>query len=214
MRAAAQDVPPPLDEKAIEQFLLQAKVVRTRAAGKGITGSIRATLTDGTLTHDAQIQTIDEYKREFQGPKGIERDFRDSWTFNVAAYRVARLDEMAGGMPHRHEQLTEGAALPLVHGAWLTALAFSALNAWLLRSRLFGPLLRDWQERRGVRRRVKVVAIAIIPIAILFSIYVAQLSWPLVAVVVVLALIGIVVIILLPEVKDKKEDHSQEPSDF
>lgn len=88
---AAQDAAAPLDDKAIEQFLLQAKVVRTRAAGKGITGSIRATLTDGTLTHDAQIQTVDEFKREFQGPKGIERDFRDSWTYNVAAYRVARL---------------------------------------------------------------------------------------------------------------------------
>src|SRR5512145_2237731 len=73
---AAQAPAPPLDDKGIEQFLLQAKVVRTRSAGKGITGSIRATLTDGTLTHDAQIQTIDEFKREFQGPKGIERDFR------------------------------------------------------------------------------------------------------------------------------------------
>ncbi len=30
----------------------------------------------------------------------------------------------------------EGAAIPLVHGAWLTALAFSALNAWLLRTRI------------------------------------------------------------------------------
>lgn len=88
---AAQAPTPPLDDKAIEQFLLEAKVVRTRSAGKGITGSLRATLSDGTLTHDAQIQTIDESKREFHGPKGIERDFRDSWTYNVAAYRVARL---------------------------------------------------------------------------------------------------------------------------
>ncbi len=30
----------------------------------------------------------------------------------------------------------EGVAIPLVHGAWLTALAFSALNAWLLRVRI------------------------------------------------------------------------------
>lgn len=88
---AAQAPAAPLDDKAVEQFLLTAKVVRTRSAGKGITGSLRATLTDGTLTHDAQIQTIDESKQEFQGPKGIERGFRDTWTYNVAAYRVARL---------------------------------------------------------------------------------------------------------------------------
>src|SRR5947207_1871164 len=37
------------------------------------------------------------------------------------------------------------------------------LNAWLLRSRLFGPLLRDWQEHRAVRPRVKVTALSIIP---------------------------------------------------
>jgi methyltransferase len=30
----------------------------------------------------------------------------------------------------------EGFALPLVHGAWLTALVFSVLNAWLLRTRI------------------------------------------------------------------------------
>jgi len=30
----------------------------------------------------------------------------------------------------------EGVALPLVHGAWLSALLFSALNAWLLRTRI------------------------------------------------------------------------------
>lgn len=32
--------------------------------------------------------------------------------------------------------VVEGAALPLVHTAWLTALAFTALNAWLLRVRI------------------------------------------------------------------------------
>lgn len=30
----------------------------------------------------------------------------------------------------------EGVALPLIHGAWLTAAAFSAVNAWLLRTRI------------------------------------------------------------------------------
>lgn len=82
------------DAAAIEKFLLDAKIVRTRSAGKGVTGSVRATLTDGTVTHDAQIQTVDETKREFQTSKGIERDFRDSWTFNIAAYRIARLIDL------------------------------------------------------------------------------------------------------------------------
>jgi methyltransferase len=32
--------------------------------------------------------------------------------------------------------VVEGAALPLVHAAWLTALVFTVLNAWLLRVRI------------------------------------------------------------------------------
>ena len=50
-----------------------------------------ATLSDGKLTHDAHIQNIDETKREFRTNQGVEFDFRDSWTFNVAAYKIDRL---------------------------------------------------------------------------------------------------------------------------
>jgi hypothetical protein len=90
----APPLPPPagtMPDVDIERFLLEARIVKTRSAGKGITGSIRATLTDGTITHDAQIQTIDEAKREFRSMEGVEFNFRDSWTFNVAAYRIDRM---------------------------------------------------------------------------------------------------------------------------
>jgi hypothetical protein len=89
--AKAASSPVRLSDSDIETFLLKAKVVRTKGAGKGITGSLRATLTDGTLTHDAHIQTIDESKREFKGTQGTELNFRDSWSFNVAAYRISRM---------------------------------------------------------------------------------------------------------------------------
>ena len=57
-----------------------------------MTGSLQATLSDGKLTHDAHIQTIDEHKQQFQGDKGgVEFDFRDSWTFNIAGYKIDRL---------------------------------------------------------------------------------------------------------------------------
>jgi hypothetical protein len=80
-----------LTDAEIERFLQTARVVRTRGTSKGVTGSRRATLTDGQLTHDAQIQTIDESKREFQSKRGTEFNFRDSWTFNVAAYKLDRM---------------------------------------------------------------------------------------------------------------------------
>lgn len=89
--AAAAATPAPMTDAEIEQFLRTAKIVRAREAGKGVTNSIRATLSNGTFTHDAHIQTIDEYKREFRGHMTLELDFRDSWKFNVAAYKLDRL---------------------------------------------------------------------------------------------------------------------------
>ncbi len=77
-----------------EEFLKKAKIVRTRGAGKGVTGTTRATLSDGTITHDASIQTIDEYMQEFKSAKGVEFNFRDSWRYNVAAYRLDRMLEI------------------------------------------------------------------------------------------------------------------------
>lgn len=83
--------PAVLDSAAIEAFLLNAKVVSTRPIDKGVTGATRATLTDGVLTHDAQIQTVDEFKPVYRTRSGEERNFRDSWRFNVAAYKIDRM---------------------------------------------------------------------------------------------------------------------------
>ena len=75
----------------IERFLKEADVVSTRSPKKGVTDSLRATMSDGKLTHDAHVQHIDEAKREFRTNQGVEFDFRDSWMFNVAAYKIDRL---------------------------------------------------------------------------------------------------------------------------
>jgi hypothetical protein len=78
----------------IERFLSNAKIVTMRSAGKGITNSRRATLTDGTLTHDAHVQTIDDWKLEFKTAAGTELNFRDTYKSNIAAYLLNRLLEL------------------------------------------------------------------------------------------------------------------------
>lgn len=80
-----------LSDTEIEKFLREARIERQRAAGKGVTNSTRVTMTDGTITHDAHVQTIDEQKTTGPGPRGLELNFRDSWRYNVAAYRLDRL---------------------------------------------------------------------------------------------------------------------------
>lgn len=79
------------------------------------------------------------------------------------------------------------------------------LNERLHRSRLFGPMLRDWQEKRAVRPRVKVTAVCVIPAAIMTSAYFGQLSWPLLLLLGGLGLIGFIVVIRLPVVRDEDE---------
>ena len=89
--AAVQPATPQLSDEQIERFLKDAKIVKTKGIGKGVTGSVRATLTDGTITHDAQIQQIEEKKATFDAPGAQEFNFEDSWRYNVAAYRVNKM---------------------------------------------------------------------------------------------------------------------------
>ena len=89
--AAPAAVRAPLSDAEIEEFLLKGQVIRTKGVKKGTTGTTRVTMTVGDFTHDGQIQTIDVSKREFRTDRGVEFNFRDSWMFNVAAYKIDRL---------------------------------------------------------------------------------------------------------------------------
>lgn len=66
-------------------------MIKSRAVNEGITGIRRLTLTDGTVTHDAAFQTIDEAKANFDAGAASEINFRDSWKYSVAAYRLGKL---------------------------------------------------------------------------------------------------------------------------
>ncbi len=80
-----------LSHDEMEAFLLKATVTNTRNAGKGVTGSTRVTLSDGRMTHDAQVQAVDLYKSVFQAGKASEVNFRDTYRYNIGGYRLARL---------------------------------------------------------------------------------------------------------------------------
>jgi len=83
---------PTLTKEQIKQFLLTAKVVKSEHTKKGITEPWRLTLTDGTLTHDASFQAINEHKPRMQLASGTtELNFIDSYKYNIAAYQLAEL---------------------------------------------------------------------------------------------------------------------------
>jgi hypothetical protein len=88
----------PLGEQ--EHFLLTAQIDTESAAGKGLNGTRKAILSDGVRTHAAHIQTIDVYTPLFKGKDGSqEPDFKDTWKFNVAAYRLAKLLHLTSMVP-------------------------------------------------------------------------------------------------------------------
>ena len=80
-----------LSPQDIEQFLLTAEIVDARPIGKGVTNSWRLTLSDGATTHDAAFQSIEVRKKFARVGRRTEMMFADSYHFNIAAYRLARL---------------------------------------------------------------------------------------------------------------------------
>lgn len=81
-----------LTVEQMEEFLLHARILKSRPIGKGVTGSRVATLSDGRLTHDAHIQSVDIEKRILRPARGpIELNYKDHYRYNIAAYRLARV---------------------------------------------------------------------------------------------------------------------------
>lgn len=80
-----------LTREQIENFLLTAKIIGNKPASKGVTHTYRLTLSDGTMTHDAHFQPINETKASVQLSSGTELGFVDSYRYNIAAYRLAVL---------------------------------------------------------------------------------------------------------------------------
>ena len=90
--AHAQEASPRvLSPQAMEAFLLNAELSDVRGAGGGVTGSLRATASDRQLTHDVHIQTVDDYRSGIIVAGRAELNFRDSYSYNIAAYRLAVL---------------------------------------------------------------------------------------------------------------------------
>jgi uncharacterized membrane protein YbaN (DUF454 family) len=76
-----------------------------------------------------------------------------------------------------------------------------ALHRRLVRSPLFGPMVRDWEQYRGVRRSAKATAVVLIAAVIGASLAFAQLSPLLQGLLIGLGAVGLVVVLRLPAVR-------------
>jgi uncharacterized membrane protein YbaN (DUF454 family) len=72
-------------------------------------------------------------------------------------------------------------------------------HAWMLRSRWFGPILHNWEKRRGVSRTVKWAALGLIGVGVVVTLL-AGLPTVVVASILAIEFIGIVIVLRLPVV--------------
>jgi hypothetical protein len=98
-----------LTKDQIKVFLQTAQVIHKKASNKGVTHPWRLTLSDGTITHDASFQAIDEHKTEEKFDSGrVEFGFVDSYKYNIAAYQLSELIGLDDMLPVYVERKWEG----------------------------------------------------------------------------------------------------------
>jgi hypothetical protein len=89
---AAPAAQSPLAAEEMEHFLQHATIVATKSTKKGVTAAKRVTLSDGRVRHDAQLQDVDIALPLFEvGPKYSEVNFKDTYRYNIAGYRLSRM---------------------------------------------------------------------------------------------------------------------------
>lgn len=86
-----------------------------------------------------------------------------------------------------------------------------ALHQRLLRSKLFGPTLRDWQRHRGVKRRTKWISITCCSLMIGFSIATGGLPWVGRVVIAAAGAYGMWFVARLPTVPNEDQAHAVAP---
>ena len=92
----------------------------------------------------------------------------------------------------------------LLIASYFLARSSPRLQAALFRSRLFGPILKDWQVQGGVRKDVKIRAIIVVAAAVSLTVVLAEFSFLPTLGVLLLAAVGIAVILRLPTAKRRK----------
>ena len=89
----------------MEKFLREAKVVTEKRIPIGDTRPKRATLDDGSMQHDAAVQTIHENQPWIETERGRVLGYKDWWEFNVAAYELAKMLELNMVPPYVEREL-------------------------------------------------------------------------------------------------------------
>jgi hypothetical protein len=142
--------PAPSAELSVDQirvFLKNAKVTKVRDTTKGVTAPRRLTLSNGSITHDAVFQAIDEHKTVANLGGGgrqasTELNFVDSYKYNIAAYEIARLLGLDHMMPVYVERRWNGQTGSI---SWFVPTLMDESDR--LKKKIEPPNATDWNQQ-------------------------------------------------------------------
>lgn len=143
---AASDNPsePKLTDEQMEDFLLHAKVIKSKQTSKGVTAPWRLTLSDGTITHDAVFQPVDERANIKQFDDGrTEINFKDDYKFDIAGYKLAKMLGMDNMIPMYVERKWNGHSGAC--GWWVPNVKFD--EGQRLHDKVAAPNPDDWNHQ-------------------------------------------------------------------
>ena len=99
--------------------------------------------------------------------------------------------------------------LPTVPFALVAAACFSRgserLHKWLCNHKIFGPQIKDWEEHRGIRKKVKIFALTSLWIMISISIHMLMGKLPLQIFLVFVALTSTIIILRIKTIDANSE---------
>jgi len=143
---AASDNPsePKLTDEQMADFLLHAKVIKSKQTSKGVTSPWHLTLSDGTITHDAIFQPIDERANVKQFDDGhSEINFKDNYKFDIAGYQLAKMLGLDNMIPMYVERKWDGKTGAI--GWWVPNVKFD--EGQRLKEKVAAPNPDDWNHQ-------------------------------------------------------------------
>ncbi|MBY0229015.1 MAG: YbaN family protein [Gemmataceae bacterium] len=96
----------------------------------------------------------------------------------------------------------------LLLASWFFARSSPRFHRWLRTWPLTGAIISDWEKHRGVRLKVKIVAVLLLAAVMACSIWFGRLGPGLSILLVCIGAIGATVVVCLPRVKDQPPSSS------
>jgi hypothetical protein len=143
---SASDNPtePKLTDEQMQDFLLHAKVIKSKQTSKGVTAPWHLTLSDGTLTHDAIFQAIDERANVKQFDDGrSEINFKDNYKYDIAGYKLAKMLGLDNMVPMYVERKWNGQTGAI--GWWVPNVRFD--EGQRLSQKVNAPNPEEWNHQ-------------------------------------------------------------------